>query len=520
PQTQAVKPDVTLQPPNISQSCGQPGDSNRVADGLLERLKVPTVVLETPSMSPAIAGALSLSLLGHTLFVKNQIPFPVAQLTRMPAGKANPKAAKKREQLITTFDTLDSHLRTTFDAISTAYAKCKSGHTANSSPSDNHQIESASSGPAPAGKGTAHLMFVLGSSVAAARARILLTIDGIDVKMWGSRTQDQSDDEDVSGSDEESDCESSGEEESQCESGEEGSEESDDEDTGEDEDDEDRLSDSTDSDEGLSGGESSDSDSGPPLSRTPSPDLPVTRSLAPSPDPLPSAQVPSTPPGAPPMPFMFVPPPPPPLSTITSTITNAMSPRIIEANRPSPPCYSKPNVKSPFTMELSTPQPPRKPAVKQSSASREVTPAPQLTHVEEQQALRSAQRLLFRTRMNAWVNGDDAIAPTQTHIYLRAPRRFAHPAWAAQQNLTRTLDGMLKFFLEDAGAVTATPGTKAKPRSRGTRTEGTWIGCTGRSAFAARESIKRRSEDDIMRNDEGHRRQHKRGRGGRGDLRA
>ena len=114
----------------------------------------------------------------------------------MPAGKSNPKAAKKREELITTFDTLDSHLRTTFDAISTAYAKCKSGYAVTSSPSDKLQIESASSGPAPARKGTAHLMFVLGSSVAAARARILLTIDGIDVKMWGSRTQDQSDDED------------------------------------------------------------------------------------------------------------------------------------------------------------------------------------------------------------------------------------------------------------------------------------------------------------------------------------
>ena len=101
------------------------------------------------------------------------------------------------------------------------------------------------------------------------------------------------------------------------------------------------------------------------------------------------------------------------------------------------------------------------------------------------------------------------IAPTQTHIYLRAPRRFAHPAWAARQNLTRTLDGILKSFLEDAGAVTAPPGTKTKPKSRGTRTEGAWIGCRGGSAFAARESIKHAptaprggSEDDVMEDDD------------------
>ena len=39
-----------------------------------ERLKVPTVILETPSISHTMAAALSLSLLGHTLFLKSQVP--------------------------------------------------------------------------------------------------------------------------------------------------------------------------------------------------------------------------------------------------------------------------------------------------------------------------------------------------------------------------------------------------------------------------------------------------------------
>ena len=76
-----------------------------------------------------------------------------------------------------------------------------------------------------------------------------------------------------------------------------------------------------------------------------------------------------------------------------------------------------------------------------------------------------------------------SVAPTQTQIYLRAPRRFTHPAWAARQNLCRSLDGVLSGFLEEAGAVPVPPGSK-KAKSRGVRTEGAWIGCRGGSAFS------------------------------------
>ena len=43
----------------------------------LDRLSVPTVVLDTPAISHTMAAALSLSLLGHTLFLKNQVPLYV-----------------------------------------------------------------------------------------------------------------------------------------------------------------------------------------------------------------------------------------------------------------------------------------------------------------------------------------------------------------------------------------------------------------------------------------------------------
>ena len=63
-----------------------------------------------------------------------------------------------------------------------------------------------------------------------------------------------------------------------------------------------------------------------------------------------------------------------------------------------------------------------------------------------------------------------------------------HPAWVARQNLTRTLDGVLTGFLEDAGAIPTTLAAngKPKPKSKAVRTEGAWIGCRGGSAYAAK----------------------------------
>lgn len=54
--------------------------------------------------------------------------------------------------------------------------------------------------------------------------------------------------------------------------------------------------------------------------------------------------------------------------------------------------------------------------------------------------------------------------------------------------MTRTLDGVLDGFLEDAGAVTRSISFgKSKPKSKSVRTEGAWIGCKGGSAFVERE---------------------------------
>ncbi|EIW62228.1 uncharacterized protein TRAVEDRAFT_45061 [Trametes versicolor FP-101664 SS1] len=443
--------NIPAAPPSFSQKTQVCDELQDNEDGVafLDHLSVPTVILDAPVVTHTMAATLSLSLLGHTLFLKSQVPFPVAQLMRMPGGGSNAKVAKKREELLANFDTLSSHLRTTFVALSTAYAKCKlAKDKAAEVPGDENsqKVSRASSSTRSTQRGSAHLMFILGPSVGAARARILLTIDGLEVKVWGERADIPSPE----------DVDEYGEEDSvDTEGTDEGSEDSDDEDEDSDEDSDESGSEES-SEEGELSESESDSASGPPASRSPSPDLP-TRSLAPSPEsPLILLKPLSVPPEQPPKP-----PPASAASTVTST----------------PP---------PTTIPPS------------GSASRQTSPvpAPALSYAEEQAALRAAERLLSRTLMTAWADGGgdmaSELAPTQTHVYLRAPRRFAHPAWIARQNLSRTLDGVLDAHLLDAGAC-GTGDVGAKKKTRGVKTEGAWIGCRGGSAFAAEQA--RRAAD-------------------------
>ncbi|KAH9887725.1 hypothetical protein C8Q73DRAFT_668726 [Cubamyces lactineus] len=434
----------------------------------LDRLSVPTVVLDTQTISHTMAAALSLSLLGHTLFLKSQVPFPVAQLARMPGGGSNPKVAKKREELLATFDMLSSHLQTTFVALSTAYAKCKSAKDkAAAQPGDeNSQKGTQSSVADKTQRGAAHLMFVLGPSVGAARARILLTIDGLDVKVWGERTDarqappsDESEPEDDASidlecTDEEDEEDTDEEEEDEGSEDEEFSDDSSSVDPSEanTSDQEDEL-DELDSE--------SEHASVPPASRSPSPS-PPSRSLAPSPESLASPR-----PGP------------------------SMLPSTCIPSSPSTPSSA------PVTQLVASPSTPH--IQPHSSTSPQLPPAT-LSYAQEQAALRAAERLLSRTLMNAWADGGgdmaSELAPTQTHVYLRAPRRFAHPAWVARQNLTRSLDAVLDSFLVEAGAVGSPDGKTAK-KSRGVRTEGAWIGCRGGSAFAAASADRARPSDHV-----------------------
>jgi len=294
----------------------------------------------------------------------------------MPCGQSDTRAAKKRGELLSAIDTLSSHMHTTFSALSTALAR--------------RNIKGPQHGDGQE-RASAHLAFVLGPSVGAARARIILVVDGLEVKAWGEReegprvsvtahsadTTDDSDDSEEEDSEDESDVD-----EVSDDSSEEGSDDS-----------------SVDTSE-------SDDVSQPPPSPSPSPS-PV-RGMSRSPSPA----------------------------------------------------------SGPPQLALRVCQP----------------ESPTQTYAEEQQTLRAAERLLSRTLANACAEEGGGmsceLASTQTHILLRAPRRFSHPAWIPRQNMTRSLEGMLQSFLDEASPQDKPNKGKAK-MMKGLKTEGVYIGCHG-----------------------------------------
>jgi hypothetical protein len=64
-------------------------------------------------------------------------------------------------------------------------------------------------------------------------------------------------------------------------------------------------------------------------------------------------------------------------------------------------------------------------------------------------------------------------APTQTHVLIRAPRRFAHPAWIPCQSTGAFLDGLLdEFLIRGSREREVSPDQR---QSRGAKVEGVWI---------------------------------------------
>ena len=88
------------------------------------------------------------------------------------------------------------------------------------------------------------------------------------------------------------------------------------------------------------------------------------------------------------------------------------------------------------------------------------------------------------------------IAPTQTHILLRAPRRFVHPAWTPKMGVARAMDGLVEEFLEDSGLKgRAAAGSKAKKR-KGAHVEGVWIRCRGKAVSGDDAGAQRHDETE------------------------
>ncbi|KAG1817655.1 uncharacterized protein BJ212DRAFT_1446648 [Suillus subaureus] len=313
--------------------------------------KIPSITIDADLVTDSMAARLCISLIGHVLFLKSQVPFPVIQMARMPGGDTTSRAAKKRHELLNSFDTLASHLNTTFTALSTAFSHHCGTKGARSS-------------------GCAYLAVVLGPTPGSAKCRVMVGVDALEAKVWGERDDCSGSGDDDEKSDSEDDSDSDNGSDGEADSDESGNSDS---------------SDSSGDEEAASETESDESPraASPPPSRTPSPSS-------------------------------------------------------------SPP--PQPHILSP-------------------------------TYAQELEALRTAERLLSRTLASACGENDgqgmaSEMAPTQTHIVLRAPRKFMHPAWVPRQALSGAFDALLDQFLEESGERPTRDGIKKK---KGGKVEGVWI---------------------------------------------
>ncbi|KIM42718.1 hypothetical protein M413DRAFT_444388 [Hebeloma cylindrosporum] len=306
----------------------------------------PVVRLDVERITDAIAGRLATSLLAHVLFLKNQVPFPVMQLGKIPGGNTSSRASKQRAELLASFDTISSHLDTTFSALSTALARCT-----------NNQGRKLAQ---------AHFAILVGPSIGTAKSKLIVGIDGLEARIWGSESGST-----LSGADESDEEEA---DESQEDEDEEGG------------DSEEEPADSEDEDEELEDNEDQDEDG-----------------------------------------------------------------EQDEEDEEDEQDYSR--VQSP--------------------------PPPYLSRAEEQKFLQNADRLLARTLAAADAAGNgitSEMSPTQTHILIRAPRGFSHPAWIPRQNLTSSLDSSLQEFLGFSGLRDAGPEPNPSSKiSRRSKVEGVWI---------------------------------------------
>ncbi len=88
---------------------------------------------------------------------------------------------KSRTELLASFDTLASHLSTTFTALSTAFAKAVGRGPAADAVKDEEGTQQK------AQKARAYLAILVGPSLGTAKAKVLFAVDGLEVALWGER---------------------------------------------------------------------------------------------------------------------------------------------------------------------------------------------------------------------------------------------------------------------------------------------------------------------------------------------
>ncbi|KAG8892697.1 hypothetical protein FRC01_013996, partial [Tulasnella sp. 417] len=126
------------------------------------------------SISPVLAARICTSVLDHVLYLNGQIPFPVQGLSRLKLdGKANVKAAKKRDELVAALDLLSSHLPSTLQSLSWALAT-------------NPKLFQATSSSATT---EVDVVLVTGPSPTTVRSRCFIRLKDFSISRYGERQQ-------------------------------------------------------------------------------------------------------------------------------------------------------------------------------------------------------------------------------------------------------------------------------------------------------------------------------------------
>ncbi|KAG8981641.1 hypothetical protein FRB90_007110, partial [Tulasnella sp. 427] len=126
------------------------------------------------TISPVLASRICTSVLDHVLYLNGQIPFPVQGLLSLKLdGKANAKAAKKRDELLAALDVLSSHLPSTFQSLSWALATNPHLHPTASSSSTT----------------SVDVVLITGPSPTTVRSRCFIRLEDFVISPFGERRQ-------------------------------------------------------------------------------------------------------------------------------------------------------------------------------------------------------------------------------------------------------------------------------------------------------------------------------------------
>src|ERR1700728_4613754 len=102
-------------------------------------------------------------------------------MSKSNSAQSNARASRKRAELLSSFDALSSHLTSTFSALSTALARASSRNGYSTDTQETVESTGAKK------TGRAYLAILVGASISSAKSKVVVGINGLEVKIWGTR---------------------------------------------------------------------------------------------------------------------------------------------------------------------------------------------------------------------------------------------------------------------------------------------------------------------------------------------